>query len=103
MFTLKLYRHKGPDNSQNMHKVMSVDHVTVMEIGDKKNALELWAFKPNGDYHTYFIGVPEEGMAAFGRDDLHLDMNPGSWWGWGLLENENGRTSEHYRPGSYGP
>lgn len=109
MFTLKLYRRKGPDSVQKMHKVLEIERVVVMEIGnegpapsDGKKALELWAFTGKNDYESYYIGEPSEGMDAFGRKDLHLGSDPGSWWGWGLLENSAGNTTEHYRPGSYG-
>lgn len=76
----------------------------VSEIGDKKQALELTVFprEDSNDYQTYYIGKPEEGMDAFGREDLHLGLEPGSWWGWGLLENWEGNTTEHYRPHNYG-
>jgi hypothetical protein len=75
-----------------------------MEIGEKRQALELRAY----DAHTtnapttYFIGQPEEGMVAHGRDDLHLQFDEHSWWGWGLLENWEGNTSQHFRPAGYG-
>jgi hypothetical protein len=103
MFTLKLYRRKGPDTRQKMHKIITVHRVVVLEIGEKGQALELWAFTGAGnDYESYYIGEPEEGMDAHGKLDLHLGVEPNSWWGWGLLENQDGKTSEHYRPASYG-
>lgn len=104
MFTLKLYRRVGPGTSQKMHKVVAAHRVVVMEIGRGSRALELWAFESNqnNNYETYFIGEPEEGMDAHGSESLHLGTEPGSWWGWGLLENWEGNTSEHYRPASYG-
>jgi hypothetical protein len=104
MFTLKLFRRKGPDTLQKMHKVAAAHRVVVMDIGEKGTALELQVFPNahNNDYETYYIGEPSPGMDAHGRDDLHLGTEPGSWWGWGLLENWEGNTSEHYRPASYG-
>ena len=103
MFTLKLYRRKGPNSHQKMHKIITVKEVVVLEIGDKGQALELHAiYDELGNYDIWYVGEPEEGMDAFGRNDLHLDMSAGSWWGWGLLENADGKTSEHYRPASYG-
>lgn len=103
MFTLKLYRRKGPNSSHKTHKVITVHEVVVHEIGTKGQALELHAiYGEPSNYDIYYVGQPEEGMDAFGRDDLHMDMSPGSWWGWGLLENADGKTSEHYRPASYG-
>ncbi len=102
MFTLKLYR-RHPATGTKTHKVISVHRVIVNEIGSKGQALELWAFTGAGnDYEAYYIGKPEEGMDAHGRDDLHLNFEPYSWWGWGLLENWEGNTSEHYRPHNFG-
>lgn len=106
MFTLKLYRLKGPGSSQKMVKVLSVHHVVVMDIGNMgtdhgSSALELQAFQADNSYETYFVGTPEKGMDAFGRDDLHLDSGPGSWWKWGILENSAGKTTEYYRPAGY--
>lgn len=112
MFTLKLYRRAPNISTKEMHvpnhkttMILGVDDVVVHEIGLKGQALELRVRGPKmqapwGD--TYYVGVPEEGMDAHGRDDLHLDMGPGGWWGWGLLENEAGKTTEHYRPHNYG-
>lgn len=102
MFTLKLYR-RHAESGTKMHKVISVHHVVVMEIGKEGHALELWAFTSlSNDYETYYVGKPEEGMDAYGKDDLHLGVEPNSWWGWGLLENWEGNTTEHYRPHNYG-
>jgi hypothetical protein len=102
MFTLKLFR-RNP-SGQMVHIVIQCASVQVMEIG--KKALELWAFKSGdlcgADYLTFYVGEPEEPMEAYGRDDLHLATGPNSWWGWGLLENWEGNTSEHYRPASFG-
>lgn len=100
MFTLKLYR-RSP-SGQKSHKVIEVERVVVMDIGEKGQALELWAFTSGRDYETYFMGEPEPGMTAYDQNDLHLLIGPDSWWGWGLLENAQGNTSEHYRPASYG-
>lgn len=101
MFTLKLYRRACPavDNSK-MHKVIAVNRVVVIEIG--KKALEIHAFTSPTDYESYYIGEPEQGMDAYGKDDLHIGTDARSWWGWGLLENWEGNTSEHYRPAGYG-
>ena len=102
MFTLKLYR-RNPGGGTKITKTITIDHIQVMEIGKEGHALELWAFPaPLSIPETYYVGVPEEGMEAFGKNDLHLDSGPRSWWGWGLLENMQGNTTEHYRPASYG-
>lgn len=111
MFTLKLYRRscpgaQGPIGAAQTHMVVPVMKVIAHEIGEpvdgKFKALELRAKISENDWVTYYVGEPQTGMQAFGRDDLHLDTEPGSWWGWGLLENWEGNTSEHYRPASYG-
>jgi hypothetical protein len=102
MFTLKLFRQHAQSRTK-MHKVMEFHRVAVMEIGKDGHALELQAFKTelSNDYETYYIGLPEEGMDAYGKEDLHLGLEPHSWWGWGLLENSAGKTTEHYRPASW--
>lgn len=92
MFTLKLYRRQPSGAMQQ--KIVSIDHAQTIQIGPE--AIELWAFKNVGDYDTYYIGNPETGMT------VHLDSGPNSWWGWGLLENWEGRTSQHFRPASFG-
>lgn len=82
---------------------MEVHHVIVHDIGCKGQALELWAF-PDRDsscYDTYYLGVPEPGMEAYEHNDLHLNSDPGSWWGWGYLENSSAKTTEWYRPAGY--
>lgn len=108
MFTLKLYRRACPTTSAIMTKTIAVHRVVTSEIGDavdgKFKALELWAFKSDqsNDYEKYYVGEPQRGMTAYGKEDLHMDMGEDTWWGWGLLENWEGNTSEHYRPASYG-
>lgn len=126
MFTLKLYRRmkavvepvvtqtpNGPMVSVSSQvacpshlttKVVEVEEVHVHQIGVKGRALEIHLFGPTHDKYgdTYYIGEPEEGMDAFGKEDLHLHMEPYSWWGWGLLENASGKTTEHFRPANWG-
>lgn len=92
MFTLKLFRSR---NGQLVTRVLAVDHVQTMTIGREGRTLEVWAFhgpEPSG-YDAFFIGDREPHMDAL-NDENH--------WGWGLLENWEGNTSEHYRPASYG-
>lgn len=104
MFTLKLYRTAKNGSPQRITQIVAAHHVTCMSIGERGHALELWAFdgpKPS-TYTTYYIGDPEPGMEAYDRENAHLETGDGSWWGWGLLENWEGNTSEHYRPGAYG-
>lgn len=104
MFTLKLYRRNPGKDAAKVCKTVAIDRIIVMEIGKNHRALELQTYPADkgNNYETYYVGEPEEGMEAFGKDDLHLDSGPNSWWGWGLLENWEGNTSEHYRPASYG-
>ena len=92
MFTLKLFRRT---NGQLITKVLAVDHVQTMEIGRDKKTLEIWAFKtPSGDgYEAYFVGEREKNMTA---------LNEANHFGWGLLENWEGNTTQHFRPASYG-
>lgn len=92
MFTLKLFRRK---NGQLVTKAVAVDHIQTMEIGVDGKTLEIWAFnsKAGADYENYYVGEREDNMTAL-NDENH--------WGWGLLENWEGKTSEHYRPASYG-
>ena len=106
MFTLKLYRRHPTDGAIQM-KVISVHRVKTNEIGKKNEggqfvALELWAEQEDRSYEKYYVGQPTEGMTAYGRNDLHLDSDDGSFWGWGLLENWEGNTTQHFRPASYG-
>ena len=108
MFTLKLYRRmpviEGAPNHKQA-KIIEVARIVSNEIGQKGQALELWAMPSNdySNYETYYVGEPEEGMDAFGKRDLHLNSpEPGSWWGWAFLENSEGQTTERYTPASYG-
>lgn len=102
MFTLKFF--KRTPTGQKITKIVPVHHVQVMTIGEKNQVIEIWAFhapEPS-TYDTYFVGVPEEGMIGYQdvkSKSLHLNND---WWGWGLLENWEGNTSEHFRPASYG-
>lgn len=102
-FTLKLF--KG-QNGQLVTDISSVDRVQTMDIGTTGRMIELWAFKraprppfhpeqpPEvGGYDVYYIGDREPQMDA---------VNETNHWQWGLLENEAGRTTQHFRPASYG-
>lgn len=108
MFTLKLFRRV---NGQVTTKIEQVQRVTVHEVMDDTSEsvrptgmLELTAFPSEGgfDYHTYFVGAltPEQKEGRLGIDWLGQDNH--SAWGWGLLENMNGKTTQHFRPASYG-
>lgn len=92
MFTLKLYRSR---NGQLVTKFLTVDHVTSMTIGENKRTLEIWAHMTpqGGDCQPIFVGAHEPQMDGVPAEEF---------WGWGLLENAQGKTTEHFRPSSYG-
>lgn len=92
MFTLKLFRSR---NGQLVTKVLAAHHVQTMTIGEAGRMIELWAFQgpePSA-YEAFYIGEAEPGMNA---------LDDSNHFGWGLLENWEGNTSEHYRPAGYG-
>ncbi len=98
MFTLKLFRRRA-DHSL-FTKVFTVDHVETIEIpnlkaGDPPRTLEIRAFENNvtGYYENYYVGERTAEMTAL-TDENHF--------GWGLLENSAGKTTEHFRPYTYG-
>lgn len=113
MFTLKLYRRGRstisdappvPRASQLVTKIVTCHHVLIMEIGQhasdggphgKTKTVEIWAFSglEPSNYETFYVGERTTSMTAL-DDDNH--------WDWGLLENAQGRTTEHFRPHSYG-
>lgn len=107
MFTLKLYRRK---NQQLQQKIITVDHVRVMELSDSamfegRKALEILAFPRTNEnfiYQHYFIGdIPPPSMSS--PDSIDREgMDDMSAWGWAFLENEAGRTTERFTPHSYG-
>lgn len=105
MFTLKLYRRTAPDTV--ITKVLSVHHVQTMtfEHGDNK-ALEIWAFdgpEPS-TYLSFLVGDEARHRADFGANpEPNMTLRPEhDWFGWGLLENAAGKTTEHFRPAGYG-
>ena len=92
MFTLKLYKGR---NGQLVTRIMAVDHVQTMTIGPNDRLLELWAFEGRepSAYESVYIGDVDPNMDAV-TEDNH--------WGWGLLENWEGNTTQHFRPAGYG-
>lgn len=96
MFTLKLfYRNENGDLSTT---ILPCHHVEVREFkdadGETKDgkAMEVWAFdnpEPS-NYKSYLIG------------SITNDRRKGGWHGWGLLENLEGNTTQHFRPASFG-
>jgi hypothetical protein len=112
MFTLKLYRRVNPDKV--ITKIVTCHHVQTMtfehaddrpgyEHYDPHKALELWAFhgpEPS-TYDSYLIGDRERHVPSV--SDVGVVARPADdWYGWGLLENEAGKTTEHFRPASFG-
>lgn len=107
MFTLKLYRRV---NGQKVSLAVAAHRVVAIEVpssrdqsdpGSKAKLLELQAYgsDQNNDWTTYFVG--EDPKSPNSLIDPN-GMGNYSLWGWGLLENWEGNTSEHYRPASYG-
>lgn len=96
MFTLKLYFRK--ENGDLVTTILPCHHVEVREFKDDagstkdSKAVELWAFdgpEPSA-YQSFLIGEIDDGRRN------------GGWYGWGLLENWKGFTTQHFRPASYG-
>jgi hypothetical protein len=92
MFTLKLFKRV---NGQTITRTLAVHHVQTMEIGVNRRTMEIWAFKDEepSPYVVYYVGEREP------------EMNALTWanhWGWALLENGQGNTTEHYRPAGHG-
>jgi hypothetical protein len=99
MFTLKLYK-RNDDHPQAVRfdkriatRVLSVNNVESIQLTD--TLIELRAFKAPqpAEYDTFYIGERTVEMTAINNDNH---------WGWGLLENAAGKTTEHYRPHNYG-
>jgi hypothetical protein len=96
MFTLKLFYRK--ENGDLVTSILPCHHVQVREFKDVDagtsdcKAMELWAFdgpEPS-PYKSFLIG------------EIIADRRNGGWYGWGLLENWEGNTTQHFRPASYG-
>jgi hypothetical protein len=86
MFTLKLYRRPGDHLTT---QIQAAHHVVTREIAP--HTLELRAFdgpEPS-TYDTVYLGERLPDMTAI-TDDNHF--------GWGLLENWEGNTTQHFRP-----
>lgn len=107
MFTLKLYRRV---NDQKVSLVIGTHHVVAMELPSVKDKegniclLELRVYHSASplDCDSYFVGDASSVLGV--PNSIIDDRGDGhnSLWGWGLLENAAGKTSEHYRPASYG-
>jgi hypothetical protein len=92
MFTLKLFR---SEEGITRTKIVSVHHVETETIGPDKKTIRIMAYNSSngGDYRDYYVGEYKEEYDAIDKRDHY---------GWGLLENLSGRTSEHFRPHNYG-
>ena len=98
MFTLKLYYRREDGNL--VTKISTYHHVEARAFGaENAKAIELWAFhgpEPS-HYDSFLIG---DMKAQPNREDPNFISE--GWFGWGLLENAAGKTTEHFRPASYG-
>lgn len=102
MFVLKLFRRR---NGQLVCRTLEVTEIISMDCGNHEKLLEIEAYRGKAEHDTFFIGkdpYPEDES----RPPTDIIDRYGSWnmslWGWGLLENSDGKTTEHYRPHSYG-
>lgn len=97
MFTLKLYRRRQFAGSALVTSIREVHHVDTIVVGDKTLELQAYTVAQRGnvyaDNEVFFIGLRTPEMTAI--DDFNH-------WDWGLLENMHGRTTEHFRPHTYG-
>lgn len=91
MFTLKLFRRRA--DGSLFTTIFSVHHVDTIVIAP--HTLEIRAFESavTGYYENYYVGERTAEMTAL-NDENHF--------GWGLLENGAGKTTEHFRPYTYG-
>ena len=105
MFTLKLYR-RDPETGRPVAQVeeertrpgepwLTEFHevVRVQSFKIAPRTLEVRAIAANGSYASYYVGERTKDLTAI-NDDNHFD--------WGLLENSTSKTTEHFRPHSYG-
>jgi len=111
MFTLKLFRRV---NGQLVIKILAVDHIHSIDIMDDTEGtpdqhpatdmIELKAYFGTNecDYKTFFIGyLTDEQRVGRTLIDWH-GSEDNSVWGWAVLENQAGNTTQHFRPASYG-
>lgn len=98
MFTLKLFYRK--EDGKLVTHIEACHHVEAREFGEgDAKAIELWVFDgPSpSSYHSFLIGD----MKAQPNRESPNFVSEG-WFGWGLLENWEGNTTQHFRPASYG-
>lgn len=103
MFTLKLYKRTSPE--MVITKVLSCHHIETLSFQHMDEdiahhrGLEIRAFEgPEPSHYLSFLIGDET------KHVLYAGPKPPSpdWWGWGLLENAAGKTTEHFRPAGYG-
>lgn len=106
MFTLKLYRRPRDENGNDMSTgnletlIMLCDRVFVQELGDRdqygrRTTLQIVAFRNKDDdldSKEFYVGERHTWLAEMGTPH----------YGWALLENMAGKTTQHFRPHSYG-
>jgi len=103
MFTLKLFRRALGEvamGNEITTKIVEVHHIDTVEIED--HMIQISAFDALRDplYQTYFVGEPKS-RAESTAIDFH-GTEDCSHWGWAVLENAAGNTTQHFRPASYG-
>jgi hypothetical protein len=99
MFTLKLFYRREGHGALVTH-IESCHHVEAREFGEgNAKAIELWVFDgpAPSTYHSFLIG---DIKAQPDREAPNFISE--GWFGWGLLENGEGKTTQHFRPASYG-
>jgi hypothetical protein len=94
MFTLKLYKHypEGP-RARICTTILAVHSVQALDIAEETMEVRAFKLATPQHYDSFYIGKREPEMTAI-TDDNH--------WEWGLLENASGKTTEHFRPYSWG-
>lgn len=100
MFTLKLF-HRKEDGSL-VTRIEACASIEAHEFSSAEyKAVELWVFdgspNQNQTYRSYLIG---DEKAQPNREDPSFRSE--GWYGWALLENWEGNTTQHFRPASYG-
>lgn len=96
MFTLKLYRRtpfEGGAHGPLRTLIFSVHHIETIAIGKNTDEIRAYHSERGGDYTNYYVGKREKDATALNSDNT---------WEWGLLENAEGKLSQHIRPHTYG-
>ena len=97
MFTLKLYRrhpeHHELGGTPWITEVIEAPRVSVMKIGESTCCVRVLEDDGRWRRDDIYVGKREPDMDAI-TDDNHYD--------WALVENQQGRTTEHIRPYGHG-